>query len=246
MTAWRPAGESARGSSSPASWTLPSSPWWRTRSTRYPSPLRRLLGAVDPGERLGLDRGAVRQPRGETRRGRLLRARDPERAGELPYLLLADPGLEQRMDDAVLLGRPQAGPPVAEIVGVGAGEQRLVAPPRGESRRAGSRARSCSGSSGRDRCARYSARSSSAVVIVSWRIPTAAATRLAPSSSPVASAGETAVTASARSPSARAASAATRDESTPPENATTALPRRPMRPSSSSIRPASWACMGRL
>src|SRR6185436_20385732 len=69
-------------------------------------PSEALLGAVDPGERLGLDRGAVRQPRGETRRGRLLRARNPERSSELPYLLLADPGREQRMDDTVLLGRP--------------------------------------------------------------------------------------------------------------------------------------------
>src|SRR4051794_12549928 len=51
-----------------------------------------------------------------------------------------------------------------------------------------------------------------------------AATRRAPSSSPSATLGETAVTASARSPRARYASAATTDESTPPENATTALP----------------------
>src|SRR3954468_21000910 len=54
-------------------------------------------------------------------------------------------------------------------------------------------------------------------------MPTAAATARAPSSSPVARAGETAVTASARSPSTRAAAAATSEESTPPENATSAL-----------------------
>src|SRR5262245_7523503 len=54
-------------------------------------------------------------------------------------------------------------------------------------------------------------------------MPTAAATVRAPSSSPVASAGETAVTASARSPKTRADTAATREESTPPENATSAL-----------------------
>jgi hypothetical protein len=60
------------------------------------------------------------------------------------------------------------------------------------------------------------------VVIVRCAIPTAAATPRAPSSSPVARAGETAVTANARSPSARAASAATSEESTPPEKATIA------------------------
>src|SRR6476646_869764 len=54
-------------------------------------------------------------------------------------------------------------------------------------------------------------------------MPTPAATARAPSSSPVASAGDTAVTASARSPSTRAEAAATSEESTPPENATTAL-----------------------
>src|SRR5690242_6084154 len=54
-------------------------------------------------------------------------------------------------------------------------------------------------------------------------MPTAAATVRAPTSSPVASAGETAVTASARSPRTRAAAAATSDESTPPEKATSAL-----------------------
>src|SRR6476659_9439549 len=54
-------------------------------------------------------------------------------------------------------------------------------------------------------------------------MPTAAATARAPSSSPVASAGETAVTASARSPKTRPATAATSEESTPPEKATRAL-----------------------
>src|SRR5690242_18473201 len=54
-------------------------------------------------------------------------------------------------------------------------------------------------------------------------MPTAAATLRAPSSSPVARAGETAVTARARSPRTRADAAATSEESTPPENATSAL-----------------------
>src|SRR3954471_3109801 len=54
-------------------------------------------------------------------------------------------------------------------------------------------------------------------------MPTGAATLRPPASSPVATAGDSAVTASARSPSVRAATAATSDESTPPENATIAL-----------------------
>src|SRR6476661_2688618 len=65
-------------------------------------------------------------------------------------------------------------------------------------------------------------------------MPTAAATARAPSSSPVASAGDRAVTASARSPSTRAEAAATSEESTPPENATTALGVAAMVASSSS------------
>ena len=60
-------------------------------------------------------------------------------------------------------------------------------------------------------------------------MPMESATARAPSSSPVASAGETAVTASARGPSARAASAATSEESTPPENATIAPSNRSSR-----------------
>src|SRR3954468_22236662 len=62
-----------------------------------------------------------------------------------------------------------------------------------------------------------------------------AATRRAPSSSPDATEGDTAVTASARSPSARWASAATTLESTPPENATTARPSSAIRASSSAV-----------
>src|SRR4029077_3751629 len=69
----------------------------------------------------------------------------------------------------------------------------------------------------------YPSRASSSVEIARWAMPTAAATERAPSSSTVASAGETAVTAMARPTSALAAAAATRDESTPPENATSAL-----------------------
>src|SRR5690348_7111174 len=70
--------------------------------------------------------------------------------------------------------------------------------------------------------------------MASCAMPMAAATLCAPSSSPLASAGDKAVMASASPPSARAASAATSDESTPPENATIALPSRAIRASSRS------------
>src|SRR4051812_47660032 len=65
-------------------------------------------------------------------------------------------------------------------------------------------------------------------------MPMWAATRCAPSSSPAATLGDTAVTASALSPSARWAIAATTEESTPPEKATTASPSAAMRASSAS------------
>src|SRR5262245_47695856 len=65
-------------------------------------------------------------------------------------------------------------------------------------------------------------------------MPIVSATRRAPSSSPFASDGETAVIATARSPSPRWAAAATTEESTPPENATTAPP-------AEAARSASWA-----
>ena len=92
------------------------------------------LGAVDRAQRLGLDRRAVGDARGQARARRLLRARHAERAGERAHLGLADAGLEQRMDDAVLGRGAQAGPPVAVVVGVRAREQRRVAAPRGERR----------------------------------------------------------------------------------------------------------------
>ena len=139
---------------------------------------------------------------------------------------LAHPGLEQRMAHAVLGRRPQARPPVAR-------RRRRWRPTAARRSRGGPRApracrraRSCSSSSGRGRCGGSprgrARRSRSSRARCRPRRPPAAA----PSSSPAATAGDTAVTASARGPSARAATAATSDESTPPENATTALPWR--------------------
>src|SRR5689334_15391889 len=69
-----------------------------------------------------------------------------------------------------------------------------------------------------------------------------AATRRAPSSSPAATLGETAVTASAFAPSARCAIAATTEESTPPENATTTVPSGCTRASSSLLKESDPLC----
>src|SRR5215210_5353744 len=83
--------------------------------------------------------------------------------------------------------------------------------------------------------ARYSGRSTSWVRTVLCRIPRRAATSAACSISPGGNDGDTAVTASARSPNDRAATAATRAESVPPEYATTTPPvsaRTPCRRSS--------------
>src|SRR5262245_55666184 len=73
-------------------------------------------------------------------------------------------------------------------------------------------------------------------------MPIAAATRVAPSSSPSASDGETAVIATARFASPRCAAAATTEESTPPENATTAPPVEAAR--SASRVSAAFASIG--
>ena len=90
------------------------------------------LGAVDACERLGIHRGSVGDARGEAGRGRLVRARHAELAGELAHGGLAGAGVEQRMPDAVLRRRAEAGTPVAGVVGVGARQQHAVAAALGE------------------------------------------------------------------------------------------------------------------
>ena len=67
----------------------------------------------------------------------------------------------------------QPRPPVAEVVRVRAGQNGCIARAARRARRGGRRAPSCSGSSGRDRSRRYPSRSSSAVVIISCRMPIA-------------------------------------------------------------------------
>src|SRR4029450_12385176 len=89
---------------------------------------QRALGPVDLAERLGLDGCAVRAPRGEARRRRLLGAGKGESAGQRPDLVLAQAGLEQGVHDAPLARRLETGPPVAEIVDVRARGHGVVAP----------------------------------------------------------------------------------------------------------------------
>ena len=57
-----------------------------------------------------------------------------ERVGERAHLGLAEPGLEQRVDDSVLARGHEAWPPVAFVVGVRARGQRRVAALRGQRR----------------------------------------------------------------------------------------------------------------
>ena len=144
-------------------------------------------------------------------RGRLVRAGQPQRRGRAraPRAFVA-PASSSGWRDAVLGGRAQAGAPVAGVVGVGAGEQRRVAAACARARPARRRARSCRSSSGRAPLRAVARRARAR----RWRrlvgdADVARPRARAPSSSPAATAGETAVTASARSPSARAATAAT-------------------------------------
>ena len=171
-------------------------PWWRTRSTGKPSALTLRSARSICAQRLGVDGGAVGDPatpgrawRASPRSG----ARSARASSRTSALLVS----LQRMDDAVLGGGFQARPPVALVVLVGAAEQRVVAAVVRELRRARRRARTCRSSSGPGRwrgsrggrarrCGRSRARCRCA------RRPACA-----PSSSPVATAGLTAVTASA-------------------------------------------------
>ena len=101
-------------------------PWWRTRSTGKPSALtarsaRSISASVS---------GSTAVPYGmrEARHGLagFSALGSAQLARERADLRLACACLEQRVDDAVLGGGLQAGPPVALVVVVGAGEQRVV------------------------------------------------------------------------------------------------------------------------
>ena len=105
---------------------LARAPWWRTRRTPVPERFT-ARSARSSRQRRRIDRRAVGEARGEARRRGLLRARNAELVRERAHLVLADPGLEQRMDDTVLARGPQARPPVSEVVGVRARQDGGVA-----------------------------------------------------------------------------------------------------------------------
>ena len=90
-----------------------------------PERLHRSLGAVDLQQDVRRDRGAVGDARGEAGARRLACAGHAERLGKLAHAGLGE--LDQRMHDAVLACRLQAGSPVAEVVGVRPGEHGGVA-----------------------------------------------------------------------------------------------------------------------
>ena len=76
------------------------------------------LGAVHPGEELGGDPDPVCHPGRETGQGGLVRHGQPEAAGGVSDRRLAHALLQQRVEDPLLPGRPQAGAEVGEVVGV--------------------------------------------------------------------------------------------------------------------------------
>ena len=193
------------------------------------------LGAVDLREDGRIHHGSVRDARGEARRRRLLGARHAELARHARGRPPCRP--RPRAGDGRRRARPQRS-------AQGASRRRHPRSRRRERPHTGA---------GREsdelvvefRLAVVAAVATVRAVALTLElggrdrlvaIPIALATPRAPSSSPVASAGDTAVTASARSPRARAASAATSDESTPPENATTQLPTERILVSSSAVR----------
>src|SRR5215471_6088868 len=94
--------------------------------------LERELGPVDLAQDGRADLGSVGDARGQARRSRLLGARNAEGAREIPDLLLADARLEQRVDDAVLPGCSEAGPPIPQVIGVGSRHDGRVSPLLGE------------------------------------------------------------------------------------------------------------------
>src|SRR5436309_15097377 len=92
----------------------------------------REFGAVDEGERLRIDGGAVGETGGKAGGGGLFGAWYPQRPCELAHLLLAYTCLEQGVTNTVFSRGRKAGTPVTEIVRVGAREERGEAAAGGE------------------------------------------------------------------------------------------------------------------
>ena len=83
-------------------------------------PVQRRLGPIDPAEDVDRHLGAVRDPAGEARRGRLVPCAQPHPARGLADVGLREAGCDEREHRARLLGGLLAGPVVAEIVDVDA------------------------------------------------------------------------------------------------------------------------------
>src|SRR2546427_11439928 len=92
----------------------------------------REFGAVDEGERLRIDGGAVGETGGKAGGGGLFGAWYPQRPCELAHLLLAYTCLEQGVTNTVFSRGRKAGTPVTEIVRAGAREERGEAAAGGE------------------------------------------------------------------------------------------------------------------
>src|SRR5712692_4501825 len=83
-----------------------------------------LLGRVDLAQLVRRDPIAVLEARREAGERGLVPRRQPELAGEVTDLALREPGVDQRRPHTVLDGRFHAGAMIAEVVDVGAVDQR--------------------------------------------------------------------------------------------------------------------------
>ena len=199
---------SARSRSSASTSRRPMMPWWRTRRTGKPSALTlrsaRSISAsvsgstaVPYGIRLARHGLAGFSALGSVEaRGR---ARGPR-----PSSCPAAGARRRARRRPSGRGASRPGRP-----GWRREQERVVAAAAAPARRARRRARTCRSSSGPGRWRGSRGGRARRCVTISCAMPMCSATRSAPSSSPVATAGDTAVTASALSPRARWASAAT-------------------------------------
>ena len=193
---------------------------------QQPEPLAAepLLGLVDHPDPLGRDLLAVGDPAGEAGGRRLVPGGQAPGLGQGADVGLAQAAFLQRVPHAVLAGGPHAR--------AGGRPGRRCWPPRRSrrpparpaGRRAGRTARSCRSSSGRGCCGGSSGRRTPRSGSPGGGCRSAGPGSSASSSSPAARLSETAVTATAASPSASNAAWATTVLSIPPEYATATRP----------------------
>ena len=124
------------------------SPWWRTRKSRKPRARSASSARSTCFSRCRGDGDAVREPRGQAGRGRLVPGGEPQLARPGADLGLGEPRLQQRRAHGVLRGGHGAGAVVAHVVGVGAVEHGAQAALARHRRAGATTARSCRSSSG--------------------------------------------------------------------------------------------------